>query len=230
MKKSLLFVAALLVSAMSFANIVINAETKNGNKGAFTSSYVNEERAFPVDEIEFGQVGCQYNAKETPKVGEEEKAAKQQFIQMRKFQEGGNPAGTIYNKEAIDLKTITILQFNEKEFQLAAGDAIDDLAEIAKPEAETVKETIKIVDGEDEADFEIELHKFVFDLSGKKFFQITNVDNNTIYLRSIVIDNSGSTAIDNAIIAPKAVKVIENGQLVIIRDGVRYNTVGQVIE
>ena len=229
MKKSLLFVAALLVSAMSFANISIQADTKNGSKGAFTSSYVNEERAFTVDEIEFGQLGCQYNAKESPKVGETEKAAKQQFIQMRKFQEGGNPAGTIYNKTAIDLKTITILQFNEKEFQFAAGNAIDDLAEIAKPEAETVKETIKIVDGEGEADFEIELHKFVFNLNGKKFFQITNVDNNTIYLRSIVIDNTAS-AIDNAVVAPKAVKMIENGQLVIIRDGVRYNTVGQVIE
>ena len=30
--------------------------------------------------------------------------------------------------------------------------------------------------------------------------------------------------------AGKAVKVVENGQLVIIRDGVRYNAVGAVIE
>ena len=229
MKKTLLFVGALLISAMSFANITLKADTKEGSKGAFTSSYVNEERAFTVDEIEFGQLGCQYNAKETPKVGETEKAAKQQFIQLRKFQEGGNPAGTIYNKTAIDLKTITILQFNEKEFKLAAGNAIDDLAEIAKPEAETVTETIKIIDGEEEADFEIELHKFVFNLNGKKFFKIENVDNNTIYIRSIAIDDS-ATAIDNTVIAPKAVKLIENGQLVIIRDGVRYNSVGQVIE
>ena len=224
MKKSLLFVAALLVSAMSFANIVITA----GEEGAKTvqSSYNNDEKTFTVADIEFGYLGAQYNGNETPKVGETEKAGKKQFIQLRKFQEGGNPAGTIYNKTAVAMKSVEVLQFNEKEFQFAAGDAIDALVEIAKPEATTVKETIKL---SDESDFEIELHKFVFNLNGKKFFQITNVDNNTIYLRSIVIDNS-ATAIDNAVVAPKAVKVIENGQLVIIRDGVRYNTVGQVIE
>lgn len=39
-----------------------------------------------------------------------------------------------------------------------------------------------------------------------------------------------NTAIDNTTIAEKAVKVIENGQLVIIRNGVKYNAVGAVIE
>lgn len=37
-------------------------------------------------------------------------------------------------------------------------------------------------------------------------------------------------AIDNTTVAEKAVKVIENGQLVIIRNGVKYNAVGAVIE
>ena len=37
-------------------------------------------------------------------------------------------------------------------------------------------------------------------------------------------------AIDNTTIAEKAVKIIENGQLVIIRNGVKYNAVGAVIE
>ena len=35
------------------------------------------------------------------------------------------------------------------------------------------------------------------------------------------------TSIDNNIVAPKAVKMIENGQLIIIRDGIRYNAQGQ---
>lgn len=37
-------------------------------------------------------------------------------------------------------------------------------------------------------------------------------------------------AIDNTTVVEKAVKVIENGQLVIIRNGVKYNAVGAVIE
>ncbi len=39
-----------------------------------------------------------------------------------------------------------------------------------------------------------------------------------------------STAINNAIVAEKAVKVIENGQLIVIRNGVKYNAVGAVVE
>ena len=39
-----------------------------------------------------------------------------------------------------------------------------------------------------------------------------------------------STAIGNTTIAEKAVKMIENGQLVIVRNGVKYNAVGAVVE
>ena len=35
-----------------------------------------------------------------------------------------------------------------------------------------------------------------------------------------------STAIDNAAVEIPAVKTIENGQLVILRDGVKYNAMG----
>ena len=52
----------------------------------------------------------------------------------------------------------------------------------------------------------------------------------------VIIDNvyawkkGTSTAVDNAEISAKVSKTIENGQLVIIRDGVKYNVVGSVIE
>ena len=52
----------------------------------------------------------------------------------------------------------------------------------------------------------------------------------------VIIDNvyawkeGTSTAVDNAEISAKVTKTIENGQLVIIRDGVKYNVVGSVIE
>ena len=50
--------------------------------------------------------------------------------------------------------------------------------------------------------------------------------------KSFVIYYSGEavpSAIDNATVAEKAVKMIENGQLVIIREGVKYNAQGAVI-
>ena len=37
-----------------------------------------------------------------------------------------------------------------------------------------------------------------------------------------------STAVDNITINQNATKFIENGQLVIVKDGVRYNVIGQV--
>lgn len=40
----------------------------------------------------------------------------------------------------------------------------------------------------------------------------------------------GATAVENVTVAPQATKMIENGQVIIIRDGVRYNSVGTVIE
>ena len=51
------------------------------------------------------------------------------------------------------------------------------------------------------------------------------------YLSSIAVtypitDDGGATALDNANAEEKAVKVIRNGQLIIIRDGVEYNALG----
>lgn len=237
MKKSLLFVAALLVSAWSFAAITITAET---NK-AFTTQYekekiddvnVDKERVFTVDGVEFGQIAVKANGKDEPAALKP--IVSKQVIIMRKVDSGENPvpAGALYNKTAIDnLNTIAITQYNDKKFKVFAGNAADALAEIAAPiSTEDVKVSyIATKDGEETTSTEVDAKKFVFNLKGNKFFKIEDADSNTVILFSIVIDDTAS-AIDNAVVAPKAVKVIENGQLVIIRDGVRYNTVGQVIE
>ena len=42
----------------------------------------------------------------------------------------------------------------------------------------------------------------------------------------IVMDNGTTTAIDNTVMGEKAVKTFENGQLVIIKNGVKYNALG----
>ncbi len=64
----------------------------------------------------------------------------------------------------------------------------------------------------------------------------TDKDNNTTYETmgkgNATIKKIGdATAVEEVEVAPgKAVKVVENGQLIIIRDGVRYNAVGAVME
>ncbi len=40
----------------------------------------------------------------------------------------------------------------------------------------------------------------------------------------------GGTDVENTVVAPKAVKVIENGQVVILREGAKYNVLGQPIQ
>lgn len=64
----------------------------------------------------------------------------------------------------------------------------------------------------------------------------TDKDNNTTYEtmgkgNATIKVIGGATAVEEVEVAPaKAVKVVENGQLIIIRDGVRYNAVGAVME
>ena len=45
---------------------------------------------------------------------------------------------------------------------------------------------------------------------------------------SVELINAAPSAVDNITIDQNAVKFIENGQLVIVKDGVRYNVIGQV--
>lgn len=64
--------------------------------------------------------------------------------------------------------------------------------------------------------------------SDARYFQFvyTEKANGNVALGAIRISKSQSTAIDNATAETPAVKTIENGQLVIIRDGVKYNAMG----
>ena len=236
MKKSLLFVAALLMSAMSFAQVIeILPDTKeDGSKAAFTSSYVNEAREFTAGGIGFAQVGCQYNSAGSPKikVGENDiEPAKQQFFQLRKHVEEGNPAGAIWNIEELDLKMIGIMQIKDKQktFKLSVGAKADELAEVSLPAPVESEETINLKD--DAGTANIEVLVFTVNIAaGMKFFKIENVDNNPVNLLYIGIEAGTTSLLDNSVMAPKAVKMIENGQIVIVRDGIRYNMMGQVIE
>lgn len=68
-------------------------------------------------------------------------------------------------------------------------------------------------------------------INNTRFIQFVGLND----VNMVIIDNvyawkkGTSTAVDNAVISAKVTKTIENGQLVIIRDGVRYNVMGNVI-
>ena len=72
-------------------------------------------------------------------------------------------------------------------------------------------------------------------LNGKATFYIVRPSDDNKwngFIKSISVyrkEKESPTAIDNTNVAEKAVKVIENGQLVIIKNGVRYNAQGTIV-
>ena len=48
--------------------------------------------------------------------------------------------------------------------------------------------------------------------------------------KAVIIDCHGTTDIENVQVISTAIKFIHDGQLVILHDGVLYNTLGQVIQ
>jgi len=54
--------------------------------------------------------------------------------------------------------------------------------------------------------------------------------NTGLFVVALSVERGGGTAIDNTEAEVKAVKTFENGQLIIIKNGVKYNATGAVIE
>lgn len=52
----------------------------------------------------------------------------------------------------------------------------------------------------------------------------------TCYFDNVYFYKDAEMGIRNTAVAEKAQKTIINGQLVILRDGIRYNALGQVME
>ncbi|MBP3575381.1 MAG: hypothetical protein J6J55_02680, partial [Paludibacteraceae bacterium] len=63
-------------------------------------------------------------------------------------------------------------------------------------------------------------------------FTITDTENNPVNVRARVVTREEvETGLDNNQLPNTNIqKVLENGQLIIIRDGVKYNVQGQVIK
>ena len=68
--------------------------------------------------------------------------------------------------------------------------------------------------------------------AGKKYniYGVVTIYHSTPQVYFITAEEASSTAIDNTVVSEKAIKMFENGQLIIIKNGVKYNALGSVIE
>ncbi len=123
----------------------------------------------------------------------------------------------VTHKKVFDGLTINSFKLIVSDESNAAG------TEVAAAVAEVVTDATITFERPEGADWTNKNYKFVYNLtaaSGKNLrLEVSNIKFYGL-----------ATAIDNTTIAEKAVKVIENGQLVIIRNGVKFNAVGAVIE
>ena len=68
--------------------------------------------------------------------------------------------------------------------------------------------------------------------TGKKYnvYGVVTIYSSKPQVYFITAEEASSTAIDNTVVSEKAIKMFENGQLIIIKNGVKYNALGSVIE
>lgn len=68
--------------------------------------------------------------------------------------------------------------------------------------------------------------------AGKKYnvYGVVTIYSSNPQVYFITAEEASSTAIDNTVVSEKAIKMFENGQLIIIKNGVKYNALGSVIE
>lgn len=88
------------------------------------------------------------------------------------------------------------------------------------------------IEGQKWNSIDIALSDFAGVQNWSKVYQLKfdNVQSKTFWLNNVYFYTTGATTVLNTVAMPADVqKRIENGQLVIIRDGVRYNAQGQVI-
>ena len=65
----------------------------------------------------------------------------------------------------------------------------------------------------------------------QEYTEVTvNCNGNDIVFTVYNAKGGSATAIDNTVVGEKAIKMFENGQLIIIKNGVKYNALGSVIE
>ena len=216
MKKSLLFVAALLVSAIAMAEsktvtIQFGSKSVEGTTqvadGAFTDAN-GISWTVNITNATAEAAGITQNGGSTPNL---------------QIGSAAKPASKVVFSADIAATNVSITDFQAK---LGGAKASDYSAELKIDGTSIATLPVK---GNTPVDIKPESWTGV---SGKNLvLELTNptAANVVIYSISYTFETTASD-IDNVVEAPKTFKTIYNGQVVIVRDGVRYNTVGQVVE
>ena len=198
MKKQLFLLAALVISAMTFATTI----TIDGSATGFTSNYPTEEKTVTVDGVNFLYLNAKYSAKNTPTAVA---AVAKTFIQMKSAKD---IEGQVYicNESELTMKNIQVYLYSDIEFTLYAGAAQKPTEALTKPAA--TDGTVKVVDKDDESvTKDIAVKIYTFDVEGKKYFKLDAGDNGTkaLYISKIVISDEAieiihpsSVALDKA--------------------------------
>ena len=190
MKKTLLFVAALAISAMSFADNKTctwnnaNAETAGIAKGSY-GDLKDTEKAIQLDGVYFLAQNIMRPNNNTP-TG----YAADQVLQIKK------KTGYFINQSAMTLVSLELIVNKEEIFEVATGTAADDLTPVTLTGADETIQLITYAGGKAGDPANVTYRKVTVDLTGKKYVKVTGLDGGTgaptPYLYKAVLTYEGS--------------------------------------
>lgn len=219
MKKNLLILAALLVSAMVAAETYTatisyeKAESTLGN-GSY-GDYKDTIADFVADGITYSAQNICANVNNTPSGW-----AAKQFIQVKK-----EKAGFIINKNAMDLTKLSLTVFSAEGVIVEAGMDNEELEAVV---ADTLTQTVSLKPYTNKTvgePVEHDLTMLNYDLTGAQFVMISSSTTLHIY-EAVLTYEVEPTAVENTKSVKSAEKSLINGEVIIMKDGVRYNTLG----
>gem|GEM_PF-6587776 len=212
MKKFSLFVAALLVSAMSMAEVLVI------DASVVKSTYSSADTT-TIGDVKVAYSGVMYNGKGTPT-----NYASKQVLQLRK---SGNGAGEISNVTAVEISSIQIIHQNDVDFTLLAGDDKAKMDTLVKPAA---TDTTIAVEHKSGGTLDMQAKVYKFSVGDKKYFKLVN-GTKAAYIYNIEVTYENvATDVENVAEKASFKKAVKNGQIVIIRNGEMFNLQGARIQ
>ena len=217
------FAAILFAGSMMATDVTVTVNAENAAEVLGQGSYGSIKDApgeVTIDGLDFVAYGICRNANNTPSG-----YAASQLIQMRK-----TAAGYFMNKEALQLKSLVVIVDKAENIEISVGTDADDLSPVTLSPVDNDIQLLTYVNKQVGDPETVTYKKVEVNLSDKNFVKV-GASGATVQVFSAVItyEDKGS-AVENIEASAKAYKTIYNGQVVIVRDGVRYNTVGQVVE
>ena len=146
-------------------------------------------------------------------------------------------------KDSVDVNGNTVATINYAELTVAGGFKKGDVVKykacyntssakevqvwVLDADAKELHKSANVVNGRDENSG---LTEGSFTLEADlESMRLARSGSSALFVVSFVIERGGATAIENTEASVKAVKAFENGQLVIIKNGVKYNATGAVV-